>query len=72
MANSRGARQAASQRLNTSRLMPTNAQSQRTNGRQSGDYPETGFEEIGARATLRNTSLPPSGLLGHLVGDLGT
>jgi len=28
-----------------------------------GSYPETGFEEIGAWATLRSSTFPPSGLL---------
>jgi|HubBroStandDraft_4_1064222.scaffolds.fasta_scaffold128664_2 hypothetical protein len=32
-------------------------------GRQQGSYPETGFEEIGARTALRTTAFPPSGLL---------
>src|SRR5258708_36845381 len=58
MANSRGARQAASQRLNKSRLMPTNAQSQRTNG------PET-IQKRGSKCEKYSVSLasPRSGLL---------
>jgi hypothetical protein len=32
-------------------------------GRLHGSYPETGFEEIGARAALRITAFPRTGLL---------
>ena len=32
-------------------------------GRLLGNHPETGFDEIGARAVLRSTAFPPTGLL---------
>jgi hypothetical protein len=33
------------------------------NNRQTGSYPETGFEEVGVRPVLRSTGFPPTGLL---------
>ena len=36
-------------------------------GRQLGSYPETGFEEIRARAAFRRTIFPPTGLIGSQV-----
>jgi hypothetical protein len=34
--------------------------------------PETGFEEIGAQAALRNVTFPRTGLLAHFVPDFAT
>jgi hypothetical protein len=37
-------------------------------GRLLGNHPETEFDEIGARAVLRNTAFPPTGLLDRFTG----
>jgi hypothetical protein len=37
-------------------------------GRQFGDYPETGFEETSARTALPTATSPRSGLLDRLRG----
>jgi hypothetical protein len=34
-----------------------------TSGQQLGNYPETGFEEIGAQVVFRRTAFSPTGLL---------